>query len=120
MLLREALEPIGIPVAGVMPPLEMLKLPERHLGLVQAGEHAALEAFVATAATVVRDRIDTRFAGGFGHRQSALGWKTTPNCRRLGKRIAVAQDAAFAFAYPHLLQGWRDAWGGDFVFLAAE
>ena len=28
-------------------------------------------------------------------------------CRRSGQRIAVAQDAAFAFAYPAVLDGWR-------------
>jgi cobyrinic acid a,c-diamide synthase len=27
----------------------------------------------------------------------------------LGQRIAVARDTAFAFAYPHLLEGWRTA-----------
>lgn len=26
-----------------------------------------------------------------------------------GQRIAVARDVAFAFAYPHLMQDWRDA-----------
>ena len=25
----------------------------------------------------------------------------------LGQRIAIARDIAFAFSYPHLLEGWR-------------
>ena len=32
----------------------------------------------------------------------------------LGQRIALASDRAFAFAYPHLLDGWRDA-GAEIV-----
>ena len=26
-----------------------------------------------------------------------------------GQRIALAQDQAFSFTYPHVLQGWREA-----------
>lgn len=116
LLLREALEPIGIKVAGVMPPMETLKLPERHLGLVLAREHAALEVFVASAATVVQDRIDTGFlaALGTGKTRGEANYAKLPP---LGQRIAVAQDAAFAFAYPHLLQGWRDH-GAEISFFA--
>ncbi len=107
-LLRDALTPIGIPVAGVVPPLDVLKLPERHLGLVQAAEHAALEAFVATAAAVARDKIDLALLAGLGGKAGAAGVKVS--CLPpLGQRIAVAQDRAFAFAYPHVLKGWREA-----------
>jgi len=34
-----------------------------------------------------------------------------------GARIAVARDDAFAFAYPHLLAGWREA-GAELSFFA--
>ena len=107
-LLREALLPIGIPVAGVVPALDVLKLPERHLGLVQAGEHAALEAFVATAATVARDRIDLALLAGLSGKATAAHGAVS-SLKPLGQRIAVAQDRAFAFAYPHILNGWRAA-----------
>ncbi|MCB1417261.1 MAG: cobyrinic acid a,c-diamide synthase, partial [Nitratireductor sp.] len=30
-----------------------------------------------------------------------------PRLKPLGQRMAVAQDKAFAFSYPHLLEGWR-------------
>lgn len=35
----------------------------------------------------------------------------------LGQRIAVARDIAFAFAYPHLLDGWR-AQGAELTFFS--
>ena len=115
-LLRDALIAIGIPVAGVVPPLDVLKLPERHLGLVQAGEHAALEAFVSTAATVARDRIDLALLAGLGGKTGATTAMVS-SLPPLGQRIAVAQDRAFAFAYPHVLKGWREA-GAEVSFFS--
>jgi cobyrinic acid a,c-diamide synthase len=106
-LLRQALEPIGIPVAGVIPTLDLLKLPERHLGLVQAVEHAGLEAFIATAATLLKDRVDLKLLTGLGGAalaETAASGKLLP----LGQRISVARDDAFAFVYPHILAGWRE------------
>ena len=54
--LRLAAEPLGIPVLGCIPRAADLVLPERHLGLVQATEHADLEAFLDRLA----DRLETR------------------------------------------------------------
>ena len=54
--LRQAAEPLGIPVLGCIPRAADLVLPERHLGLVQATEHADLEAFLDRLA----DRLETR------------------------------------------------------------
>jgi cobyrinic acid a,c-diamide synthase len=106
-LLRQALDPLGIPVAGVIPALDLLKLPERHLGLVQAVEHVALEAFIATAATLVKDRVDLELLASLGGRYDQV--ISHPGALPpLGQSIAVAQDAAFAFAYPHILYGWRE------------
>ncbi|MEP1029533.1 MAG: cobyrinate a,c-diamide synthase, partial [Alphaproteobacteria bacterium] len=48
-----------IPVLGCLPRLTDLTLPERHLGLVQAGEHGDLEAFLNAAAEAVAAHIDT-------------------------------------------------------------
>ena len=42
------------------------------------------------------------------------GAEDAPDLAPLGQRIAVADDAAFSFAYPHLLAGWRRA-GAEIV-----
>lgn len=115
-LLREALEPIGIPVAGVIPSMDLLKLPERHLGLVQAGEHVALEAFIATAATLVKDRIDLEMLAGLGG-EALSGNSATNKLPPFGQRMAIAQDEAFAFAYSHILTGWREQ-GAELSFFS--
>jgi cobyrinic acid a,c-diamide synthase len=43
-----------------------------------------------------------------------LAARTFPALPPPGQRIALAQDAAFRFVYPHILAGWRAA-GGEIV-----
>ncbi len=57
-MLRAALEPVGIPVLGVVPRRDALVLPERHLGLVLPDEVAAFETVVAAAAEAVGEYVD--------------------------------------------------------------
>lgn len=105
-LLRRALEPVGVPVLGLVPNDPGLHLPDRHLGLVQAAEHPALEAFLDHAAAVVADHVDlTVFANLFAARDAPGQRPRRPPPP--GQRIALAWDAAFAFVYPHLASGWQ-------------
>ena len=98
------------PVIGCLPTDSRLDMPSRHLGLVQADEKPSLESFLDQAATIVAEHLDLeqfqRLARPFG-----LGLYGPPPCplRPLGQRIAVAADLAFAFAYPTVLDGWRQA-----------
>ena len=88
-----------------------LTLPERHLGLIQAGEHEDLERFIDAAAAAVSRAIDLdALVGlaqvcGLSRPDAAAPEPLAP----LGQRIAVAQDPAFAFSYPATLDGWRAA-----------
>jgi cobyrinic acid a,c-diamide synthase len=108
-LLRDALSVLDIPILGIVPPSPELHLPERHLGLVQAGEHEALEAFVAGAARIATSHIDIAALALFGGHKSPENSVQAVAIAPLGQRIAVAQDRAFAFAYPHIIAGWRQA-----------
>ncbi|GAB4530432.1 MAG: cobyrinate a,c-diamide synthase [Roseibium sp.] len=116
-MLRDALKPLAVEVLGALPRSDDLQLPERHLGLVQAGEHPDLEAFLDKAAGLCRERIDL-------DRLEAMAAPAAPGETRiaelpapLGQRIAVAHDTAFAFAYPHLFDHWR-AEGADLSFFS--
>ncbi|MDE1992105.1 MAG: cobyrinate a,c-diamide synthase [Rhizobiaceae bacterium] len=107
-MLRRALEPVRIPIVAIIRGDKGLTLPERHLGLVQASEHAGLEAFIEHAAEALSAACDfdvlLRAANQNVVRPSAA------NIARLlpfGQRIAVARDIAFAFSYEHMLLGWR-------------
>lgn len=109
-MLRGALEASGVDIFGVLERDSALALPERHLGLVQAGEHGTLETFIAHAAEVVSrccdlDRL-VALAATRAARPSALSVSHLPP---FGQRIAIARDTAFAFTYEHLMLGWRRA-----------
>lgn len=105
-LTRLGMERAGLPVLGVLPRRGDLTLPERHLGLIQAVEHPDLESAIAGYATFLRDHVDLAAikAAARAHSLNPAGPLPAPPAQR----IALAQDAAFSFTYPHLLKGWRD------------
>lgn len=105
-LARLGMEQAGINVLGVLPRRGDLALPERHLGLIQAVEHPDLNAAIAGYADFLREHVDLaaiRAAAAAGAPPAPASLPKPP-----AQRIALAQDAAFSFTYPHLLQGWRD------------
>ncbi|WP_127596971.1 cobyrinate a,c-diamide synthase [Nitratireductor alexandrii] len=105
---REALEDIGIEVVGVIYRNPEMALPERHLGLVQASEHAAIDAFIERLADTMEKSIDLDrvmdLAGPFA---PASDGDATANLPPPGQRVAIARDAAFSFVYPHVLAAWH-------------
>ncbi len=103
---RFALREANIPVLGAVMRDAALTLPARHLGLVQAGEHPELEAFIAGAAERIKVSVDLAAVVRLA-REPSTGFQEWQPLAPLGQRIAVAADAAFGFAYPHLLDGWR-------------
>jgi cobyrinic acid a,c-diamide synthase len=118
-LLLEACEArFSTPVIGWLPRDERLTLARRHLGLVQASEHDELEAFLDGAGSLIETQLDLdrllRLA-----RPAAIDALTSPLAPipPLGQRIAVASDAAFAFAYESHLAGWRNA-GAEIEFFS--
>tara|TARA_R110000772_G_scaffold73216_3_gene159706 strand:+ start:142793 stop:144139 length:1347 start_codon:yes stop_codon:yes gene_type:complete len=106
-----------IPVLGCLPRLADLTLPERHLGLVQAGEHGDLETFLDAAGKAVAAHVDTArlcaLAGATGTARAT----DNPPLPPLGQKIAVARDRAFSFFYPHVLDGWHRA-GAEITFFS--
>lgn len=107
-MLREALEPIAMPVLGVVHRSDELHLPERHLGLVQAGELDQKEAFLERAGALIAEQANLDAL------QSSSGLLRAPQgdavaLPPLGSRIAIARDAAFSFLYPHWLADWCKA-----------
>ena len=106
-LLTGALTQIGIKVVGAVPRVDNLALPSRHLGLVQADEHPELDGFLDEAAGIVEGAVDLDALKQLAADVPA-SQKTAAHMPPLGQRIAVANDEAFGFAYPHLLAAWRD------------
>ncbi|MGX7705068.1 cobyrinate a,c-diamide synthase [Methylobacterium sp. Gmos1] len=112
-LVEVGLAKVGIPVLGAVPREAALVLPERHLGLIQAGETADLDARLDRLADLAEASIDLDAvvaAAGGRVPEPAIGHLPPPP----GQRLAVARDAAFSFVYPHLEAGWRAA-GAEIV-----
>jgi cobyrinic acid a,c-diamide synthase len=115
-LVEGAIDALNIPVLGAMPRNAALEMPERHLGLVQAAEHADLASRLDHLAEMAQrhldlDRIVATAAPVTVGAPNHLTALPPP-----GQRIAVATDAAFTFLYPHLSEGWRHAGAEIFAF----
>jgi cobyrinic acid a,c-diamide synthase len=87
-------------------------LPERHLGLVQAGELSAIEDFIDNAAKFVArecdfDLLENCFEPMKLTSNTQAGLVVT-TVKPPGQNIAIARDQAFSFIYPHLLHDWRN------------
>ena len=106
-LMRHALEPLGIAVLGVLPREAAIELPERHLGLVQAQEHSALDALLTRAGEAARRHLDLDAI--IAAAQGGIAAEPFRPLPPPAERIALAQDDAFSFVYPHLIAGWRAA-----------
>jgi len=108
-LVAEAIVALGIPVLGAVPREAALALPERHLGLVQASEHAALATLLDRLAAMAECHLDldaiTASAAPLAIKPASTASALPPP----GQRIALAQDRAFSFVYPHLLAAWQRA-----------
>jgi cobyrinic acid a,c-diamide synthase len=108
-LVRDAISSLGVPVLGTLPRDETLHIPERHLGLVQAFEHGDLPTRLKRIAEASERHLDILRILGLAVPpripHSAAAVRLAPP----GQRIALAQDAAFSFVYPHVVEGWRRA-----------
>lgn len=114
-LVAQGMAKIGLPVLGALPREASLILPERHLGLVQAGEtddlHARLDALADAVAAAVDLEAIVAVAGPTALPMAAASVTPLPVP---GRRIAIARDAAFSFVYPHVEAGWLAA-GAELV-----
>jgi cobyrinic acid a,c-diamide synthase len=108
-LVRRAMEGAGIKVLGALPRHAPIKLPERHLGLVQAEETTQLDETIAEAARLVAEQIDLDTLLSLAAVWSPADHTATSPMTPPGQRIALARDAAFSFIYPHVLEDWRAA-----------
>lgn len=119
-LLREAIEPLGVPVLGVLRRDDALTAPERHLGLVPVAEREtrARETLVRLGAAVEAScDLDAllRLARAAPDEPGAP-WRPDPGADPALARIAVARGPAFSFHYEENLELLRAA-GAELVDL---
>ena len=116
-LVSASIEALGIPVFGALPRDEKINLPERHLGLVQAGETAGLDAALDRIAGFIEEHVDTGAVLSCARGATELACAGSPALPPPAQRIAIASDEAFSFFYQHILAGWRNA-GAEIAFFS--
>jgi cobyrinic acid a,c-diamide synthase len=110
-LIAEAIGALGVPVFGALPRDAALAFPERHLGLVQAAEQVELPALINRLVILAERHIDLDAIAAAATPLARGAARNTSNnlIPPPGQRVALAQDRAFSFVYPHVLEGWRSA-----------
>jgi cobyrinic acid a,c-diamide synthase len=113
-LVADAIARLDVPLLGAIPREGSLGLPERHLGLVQAGEHGDLAARLDALADMAETHLDLDAIIALATPLDRPASDNVPSLPPPGQTIALAHDAAFSFIYPHVLDGWRRA-GAEIV-----
>jgi cobyrinic acid a,c-diamide synthase len=113
-LVADAIARLDVPLPGAIPREGSLGLPERHLGLVQAGEHGDLAARLDALADMAETHLDLDAIIALATPLDRPASDNVPSLPPPGQTIALAHDAAFSFIYPHVLDGWRRA-GAEIV-----
>ena len=115
-MVEEGFARIGLPLLGMVRADNAMDMPSRHLGLVQAIETDELDSRIAHIAEHVGSQCDLdAIVAAAGATSDAP--RRAATVRPPGQRIAVAQDDAFSFFYPHLAQWWRAA-GAELCFFS--
>lgn len=105
---------IGLPVLGALRHNAEIALPERHMGLVQAGEVSTLATRLNALADLVEEGIDVEAVAACARAARLAPRSSVRAFPPPGQRIALAEDPAFSFTYRHILSGWRQA-GAEIV-----
>lgn len=108
-LIRAAMASLDLPVLGAVPRSAKVELPERHLGLIQAGETADLAEKLDALADLAEAHLDLAALRALATPTQLAETHLARPLAPPGQRIALARDAAFSFLYPHLLMQWRAA-----------
>lgn len=115
-ILKSALEPLAIPVLGVLRRQEAITIPDRHLGLVPAGELAELQPLIERLAHLGATCFDWQaLLPLLQVTTRPLHFAALPEPMTGSPRIAIAQDGAFNFYYADNLE-LLETLGAELVF----
>ncbi|MGF1491502.1 MAG: cobyrinate a,c-diamide synthase [Microcoleaceae cyanobacterium] len=126
-LLQSALDPLGIPILGVLKRQVKISIPSRHLGLIPSEELSVLQTTFDRLAHLAKQWFDWERLLPLRKTENSIpleigGWETQP-LRSPGKdlrhpdpaRIGVARDKAFNFYYADNLATLQSL-GAELVF----
>ncbi|MER3434345.1 MAG: cobyrinic acid a,c-diamide synthase [Leptolyngbya sp. ERB_1_1] len=113
-LLKSALEPLEIPILGVLRRQDAIEIPDRHLGLVPTDELPGLDELIDRLAQLGETCFDwsAMMALLSSLHEATRFYMTIKNTDR--PRIAIARDAAFNFYYEDNLELLKQS-GADLI-----
>lgn len=124
-LLKDALEPLQLPILGVLRRQDNITIPDRHLGLVPTAEITQLDTLIDKLATLGDTCFDWENLLPFlktgdkdqesGLRDQESGIRSIYPITPSPVKLAVARDRAFSFYYPDNLDILA-ALGAELVF----
>lgn len=110
-----------VPILGTLPKGDDIKIPDRHLGLVPAGEEAELLSRVDRLGELVEEHLDIDWLLAIAKSAPPIedpGGGTIQVDLPRRPKIGVFQDRAFSFYYPENLEALEEA-GADLVTVNA-
>jgi len=96
-LLQDALQPLNLPIMGVLRRQDNITIPDRHLGLVPTGEISQIDSVIDRLATIGETCFDWDKLLPLLKLQYSLVVSVSPFPPKV--RIAIASDRAFNFYY---------------------
>jgi cobyrinic acid a,c-diamide synthase len=131
-VVRQSIEKYcGVPVLGSIPRAGEIQFQERHLGLLPAQEHAAVEETVEAIRQLIEAHVDTDSLWSLAVKHAAAAeapnWEGSQLHESLsttapafsGLRVGVVKDRAFHFYYPENIEALRDR-GAEVVEVTAS
>lgn len=113
-----------VPVLGILPKSKEVEIPDRHLGLIPAGEQDMLQNRIELLGNMVSNHIDLdkllQVACGAAPLQQDEAEKPAQkleiSSERAKVKIGVLRDKAFSFYYPENLEALEAAGGRAGVY----
>lgn len=118
-MLRQAIERYtGLPVVGALPKDRAYVIPDRHLGLIPAGENEELHRALEATRAAVEATVDIERILEIARQAAPLDYEFPPVEASSNKivRLGIIQDRVFHFYYPENLEALARA-GAKLVFI---
>lgn len=118
-MICDAMDKIGMPVLGAFFRDEGLRLPERHLGLLPAGENGGSKRVIRTIGEAAEKNLDIDALVEIAESAPEItcAKRSMPRRAGAGIKIGVARDEAFSFYYPESLAVLEDM-GAEIVYFS--
>ncbi len=113
-IIKDALEPLELPILGILRRQDNITIPDRHLGLVPTAEINQLDTLIDQLATLGDTCFDWEHLLPLFKSKSPPASPLSP-ASPASLRLAVARDRAFSFYYPDNLDILA-ALGAELVF----